>query len=105
MDKHTCGPWAVRIEHGIPCIRPADCMVKGHTAGYEPITKVCGDKRIGNDDANARLIAAAPELLVALRKLVALSDLSYTIHTASGSTLTHPHIDEAKAVIAKATGN
>ena len=47
---------------------------------------------VGRAEANARLIAAAPELLCALRDVVALSDRK------------HEAWDRAKEAIAKATG-
>lgn len=55
------------------------------------------------DDANAKLIAAAPELLEALQNLkreVVLSD----IDLAYIESHFRPHIDRARAAIAKALG-
>ena len=61
--KHTPGPWTVH-----------SCEMRPH----HEITAECGrriatqnDYHDGQDKANARLIAAAPELLTALRALLA----------------------------------
>lgn len=57
--------------------------------------------RDDQNQANARLIAAAPELLAALEELVRSADLS-------GGQIRQVHrrdIDHARAAIAKATGN
>ena len=69
MSVHTPGPWEVRIERGKHCIRPADVKQAGHTVGYAPLAKVEGDRRVGSQAENARLIAAAPELLDALKEM------------------------------------
>ena len=78
MSKHTPGPWATR-----------------ESATHVTVTNACGDavfhedKRIPGVMADARLIAAAPELLDACK--AALSD-------------DQPYIDKCRAAIAKATG-
>ena len=68
--KFTPGPWSIRTEFGKLCIRPGDYNAKGYSSGYAPIAKVAGDERINNDEANARLIAAAPELLEACKRMM-----------------------------------
>ena len=63
--KPTEGPWRA---YGAS-IRPA--KAKGYTGGYAPILIAKHDKRLpDNREANARLAAAAPELLSALRALI-----------------------------------
>lgn len=63
--KPTPGPW--RAVGG--AIRPEN--VKGHTGGYAPILSAHHDKRLpDNREANAKLAAAAPELLDALQWLM-----------------------------------
>lgn len=74
-DKHTPGPWHVVTMHGWGglCIgrRPQDEADK--TAGDAPIAKVIEKAPHWQDafpaEANARLIAAAPDLLEALREV------------------------------------
>lgn len=92
--SHTPGPWAWKIEG---------------FAGYKLIAKDgthvaddgSADGEYGgwmNDpnEPNARLIAAAPELLEALEKIVAIEHYRHGYHPA--------WTDQARAVIAKARG-
>lgn len=60
--KYTKGPW---ISRGAS-VRPSEG--KGRTGGYTPLASAQHDKRTKDRrEANARLIAAAPELLESLR--------------------------------------
>ena len=83
MTMHTEGPWPMR-----------------ESATHVTVTNARGDavfhddKRIPGVMADARLIAAAPELLVALGGLL----------DALPSATTHPAIKAARAAIARATG-
>jgi len=80
MSKHTSGPW--RVEFSRPCswlIRSDGVHLPG---GYDA------------GEANARLIAAAPEMLAALR---ALDDVNLDV----GGVRLREIVD---AAIAKATG-
>lgn len=98
MTKHTQGPWHVVIEDGKPGVKSLDDFYITNTidaAGYES----------DNDTmfANARLIAAAPELLEALEGvfhacLLANEDESIPFE------LDGDLLDAARAAIAKATG-
>lgn len=75
MSKHTPGPWVYFSEDRFADVRPP-YPAKGSTAGYGPICIVRGDARLHGDgvrDANARLIAAAPDMLSALQKFEAWS--------------------------------
>ena len=86
--KHTPGPWAV---YGT--LHPGEFII--HQGGHGlAVTR----RANGSGNANARLIAAAPELLEALRKLVAYVDENVA------SRDVDPHMDRAEAAIAKATG-
>ncbi len=67
-QKHTPGPWAVRRESAIDyrpnCIVSADGgSLVAWCAGGGPKRAIMGPE----EDANARLIAAAPDMLTALR--------------------------------------
>ena len=83
--QHTPGPWSftVSAESG------------GNPSAWNiiaPCGGVVAETGSGTDDANARLIAAAPELLAALQNILAANpDLAEVA-------------DEARAAIAKATG-
>lgn len=76
-NSHTPGPWSFsQFYEGSSEIRPSKdsgLTVKGWSYGFRPIAKVLTlDKRLiveGRAEANARLIAAAPELLTALREI------------------------------------
>lgn len=84
--NHTPGPWRVHAVAGL--IQEAN----GHSiAAY---TGTSQDEA----DANARLIAAAPELLAALEHLLALNSGCAPEEEERGW-------DQARAAIAKATGH
>lgn len=97
-SKHTPGPWAVDDDNrpGMEWNRHivsgdnAICFM-AHSDGKDP----------EQDEANARLIAAAPELLEELR------DAVETIKAMSGKDLScdpHEDVSAFEAAIAKATG-
>ncbi|HZX80492.1 MAG TPA: hypothetical protein VFE72_06035 [Lysobacter sp.] len=95
MSAHTPGPWAV-------CETPANEYWRvGETIGYAvPCGQRICDVALINREANARLIAAAPDLLEALQKALPLlardahaPDLEWDIAESA-----------AFAAIAKATG-
>lgn len=69
MSEHTKGPWeAIEIKEGLWHVLPVDripqriptAILDSHRDGHEPTRTVI-------TPANARLIAAAPELLEALK--------------------------------------
>ena len=80
MSEHTPGPWSFELHN-------EDFYIGGETA-------VCGtfaQDHAGEEEANARLIAAAPELLEALERI--------RDHTFSPSSTIR---EWARAAIAKA---
>jgi hypothetical protein len=93
--KHTPGPWRMSA-----AIRPDEFDIRDakSSGGFAPIAKVRGDKRhtLEQAAANARLIAAAPELLDALMTVP------------QGMLWSDDDLwrwnDKARAAIAKATG-
>ena len=101
--KHTPGPWVVGEPHPTnACAYVRDD--KGHevaTLYFCSVGGPIGDDGIWpehpNRDANARLIAAAPDMLEALRSLV---------RDNAGVTHEYLHIirEKARAAIAKAEG-
>lgn len=91
--KHTPGPWVADKRW----IRPQDGTINNGIA-------IVLDWPAHNDtvaDANARLLAAAPDLLAALNKIVDAAEARYS---ECGSD-NHPAIAAARAAIAKATGD
>lgn len=101
MIKHTPGPWTMS--------RP---MGTGHLEGREPWFWVSADRTlnlqvapcpdgfvVGENEANARLIAAAPDLLdVLLRAKDVIEALDGT------STENEKLVDDYRAVLAKVEG-
>ena len=91
--KHTPGPWYVGTQN--------DCLfVTNHrppTGDYQPTLKViCSVGALIDDAANARLIAAAPELLEACKKA------AEAFH--EGGDYFVPEYVALRAAIAKAEG-
>ena len=90
---HTPGPWELRgcrlvtDPHGV-------IIAEGISANHP-----------GTPEANAHLIAAAPELLVAARDLVSMFERGYVRgQTESTGTAFIDGVDKMRAAIAKATG-
>lgn len=97
MSKHTPGPWSIGDDNNATCeviagpvAIPLDRIGRSPDAGSEYI--------ISRDEmsANARLIAAAPDLLAALERLERLSG--------SAMMTDDPAREWARAAIAKAKG-
>ena len=84
---HTPGPWAVF--HGMVVTANADGSIP-------PTTQVLGYMN-GMRDADARLIAAAPELLAALKAICAADDVKSLADLVTV-------LPDARAAIAKAEG-
>jgi hypothetical protein len=112
-DKFTPGPWEA---DELDVFAPSDCP-------YHPVADCTSNsscRDYDTDEANARLIAAAPELLEALRDLMDIetcdigmddfedSDSVGAYQDGDGQTkdlpLTFGHLRRARAAIAKATG-
>ena len=112
-SKHTPGPWRVRPE---AANWRAVCDALGCSA-YEAVLSddtavalvVAHGSRPGNvppTNHNARLIAAAPELLEALRKLLADAEnvRRVMLREAGIGMVDENALDAARAAIAKAEG-
>lgn len=84
--KYTPGPWKMELHEG-------EYLISGRTDGHEHFTA------IARQEANARLIAAAPELLESLLDLlimVGAPDAPWDIEAI---------VSRANAAIAKAEGS
>jgi hypothetical protein len=102
MSKHTPGPW--RAERQNPSPTTGEWMIAGSKPGYLAEVRDCGS---GDVLANARLIAAAPDLLEALYDLGSYADLceSFLRETHPGKAyMLRKQVTKAIAAIAKATG-
>ncbi len=84
--KHTPGPW--QIESGGARLINTQAHVISASDGLGPVAYSTG--------SNARLIAAAPDLLEALQRMVAAWGSGFD----EGDS---PSLDKARAAIAKAT--
>jgi len=103
--KHTPGPWMIFLSGHI-----ASASVRTPETTVAHPGTIRG-QTIGEAMANARLIAAAPELLVALNALVAWMDASELSKTKPGGVGAFRYegheysvVTQARAAIARATG-
>ena len=99
MSKFTPGPWHLRLSNNAtPHIEHGDCF---RDEVGELDNRICVMPaeivQSFNSFANAQLIAAAPELLEALQAIVNSA-------AANQAAVIYPLIDDARAAIAKATG-
>lgn len=93
--KHTPAPWRISrpsVANGVQILKDWDTPAKSDV--------ICKMPESGNIAANARLIAAAPELLAALQKLVAADNRNDERNTLQYEEL----LDEARYIIAQAKG-
>ena len=102
MSKWTPGPWNIGSSD-LPVSRMS-IHCKGHKDSCHSTVALMvsrGVIGISHDEefANARLIAAAPELLEALEDCVAVMDREL-----AGLKVIQPELSAARAAIAKATG-
>lgn len=93
MNKHTPGPWFAVADKGQTIIRTSRS-----SAAFSPLAIVKGDKRdtLKDQEANARLMAAAPDLLEALEYCLDCLGDEFALPSDCQST--------ARAAIAKARG-
>ena len=63
MTKHTNGPWLITTIDG------EDCLMVGGGDGSDVVADIRTDRPEGEEEANAHLIASAPEMLEALKIL------------------------------------
>ena len=98
-SEHTPGPWRAVIRKNQTGVRMAAVDMAPHGRSWEP-------RRNGllpdYEEANARLIAAAPEMLEALKMFLA-PHTSPSIHEPTQVQLEQA-VDAALAAIAKAEG-
>lgn len=93
MNKHTPGPWEIK-RHYDSCYK--NISAQKHTELARVVWCMEDEDRSPECEANAYLIAAAPDLLEALQNLL-------KVHEGEGGTEHHAG-DMARAAIAKAKG-
>jgi hypothetical protein len=102
MSRHTPGPWEAQgearlvgtnEEHHLWCgnIWPLGPSYRGEICTVQSADHISGISR-QEAEANARLIAAAPDLLAALKGILVITDRDHVVW------------DAARAAIAKAEG-
>lgn len=89
--KHTPGPWTA-TERGEFVNAP----------NGRDICHIYGQRTLGEDKANARLIAAAPDLLAALQALAIVAESVAHLRGLEREIL--PATDAARAALSKALG-
>jgi hypothetical protein len=97
-DTHTQGPWHVGAGNGEGSIFADDGRTRleiGGTTLYS-IAQITRGWNEAEDEANARLIAAAPEMLAALEELLADKYLADPINA--------DRMEKARAAVAKVKG-
>ena len=101
MATHTPGPWTLHPT----TIHPAVRSVGTPDAGPRRICTVGSMNGNPVDKANARLIAAAPELLEACQAMIEWDDREqdHAVDFSARTELCRVAFDKARAAIAKAT--
>jgi len=66
-DKHTPGPWAARQAFDKEGFEQDHLWIEGRTVSTD-IAETVGEYSVTTERANAHLIAAAPDMLAALRQ-------------------------------------
>jgi len=99
--QHTPVPWAIRQHEKGFVVYYTDGEIRSNTAQ-------CYDNTVaeehGTAEANARLIAAAPELLAALKSLIgSVSEHKEHYYDTADWEDAQDRVETAKAAIAKAT--
>jgi hypothetical protein len=108
VSAHTPGPWTTSHyeDRNFPWqIRPVPHYEGGPKLhGSAGAVAAIPDSRLHDQAANARLIAAAPELLEALRHLEGQAVQQNEAYGNPNSPSMYEALTEARAAIAKATG-
>lgn len=106
--KHTPGPWHVGLGNGEGAIFADEGRMRAETGGTTlyPIATACVGWNKAEDAANARLIAAAPELLEALDDCITNENATCIVQNDAAYMIRRlKAINQiCRAAIAKATG-
>lgn len=94
MSEHTPGPW--RAGYIDEQDRRERMIVRAEAVDGHPYVAICPNPLAGSHEANARLIAAAPDLLAACELM--LSSPKY------GNAPSEAAVEAARAAIARARG-
>ena len=96
QTNHTPGPWAISQSHGFRTGAPVNAYTINGACGTVATTP---NPNVADNAANARLIAAAPDLLDALRRVLR------HIPADAGCASMSDDLHRARVAIARATGD
>jgi hypothetical protein len=107
---HTPGPWqwisGTQVRHGTPESWPFLTLC-GPEPGGNPLTR--GDRPVAETMSNARILAAAPELLSELRRLYeaanCMADPEHCLHATRDHLPWKDLAEKARVAIAHAEGS
>lgn len=99
-SEHTPGPWRTEETPTIHCLNARIVLAGSKGQPDEIIVARLWDRDEVNDEANAALIAAAPEMLKALRHSVDLIECLF--EEMYDEPRQHPTLTQARAAIAAA---
>lgn len=101
MSKHTPGPWTYHGDDSRPA-HPRTVSGESRILGY--IQRGANPKEMAEFHANATLIAAAPDLLVACEGLLEYAGADLSAIDDRGESLLEEAIAKARLAVAKAKG-
>ena len=84
MGQHTQGPWIINLDPRYPSEPCIDAVIDG-VVWHVALCHNAAGPEDGSAEANARLIAAAPELLATLRAALPALRADLENHTTNGS--------------------
>ena len=85
MGQHTQGPWIINLDPRYPSEPCIDAVIDG-VVWHVALCHNAAGPEDGSAEANARLIAAAPELLATLRAVLPTLRAEVEKQSANGST-------------------
>jgi hypothetical protein len=85
MGQHTQGPWIINLDPRYPSEPCIDAVIDG-VVWHVALCHNAAGPEDGSAEANARLIAAAPELLATLRALLPALRADVEKQSANGSS-------------------
>lgn len=106
MTTHTPGPWTISTSPPVDYALTIHGASLKQSGGFPVVADILERTTDGTHEANARLIAAAPDLLEALQDMLSIYGVREE-HLVGGSFITRTEVEtcnEARAAVFKATG-
>lgn len=85
MGQHTQGPWIINLDPRYPSEPCIDAVIDG-VVWHVALCHNAAGPEDGSAEANARLIAAAPELLATMRAVLPTLRAEVERHSTNGSS-------------------